>query len=93
MGGRTRPPYPHEYRAELVRLVREEGQSPSELAREFEPSAGSHTLAEPTEAAGDSRANPANDLPDATTSQPHRPVPLYKSAVQTALRPRLCAYF
>ena len=43
--------------------------------------AGSHTLAEPTEAAGDSRANPANDLSDATTSQPHRPVPTYKSAV------------
>ena len=46
------------------------------------PSAGSHTLGEPTEAAGGSRANPANDLPDATTSQPHRPVPTYKSAVQ-----------
>lgn len=37
----TRPPYPAEYRAELVRLVREEGRSPSELAREFEPSAQS----------------------------------------------------
>ena len=81
MGGRTRPPYPPEYRAELVRLVREEGRSPSELAREFEPSAGSHTLAEPTEAAGGSRANPANDLPAATASQPHQPVPTYKSAV------------
>ena len=46
-----------------------------------QPSTGSHTLAEPTEAAGSSRANPANDLPDATTSQPHRPVPTYKSAV------------
>lgn len=41
MGGRTRPPYPSEYKAELVRLVREEGRSPSELAREFEPSAQS----------------------------------------------------
>ncbi len=41
MGGRTRPPYPTEYKAELVRLVREEGRSPSELAREFEPSAQS----------------------------------------------------
>ena len=40
---RTRPPYPSEYRAELVRLVREEGRSPSELAREFEPSAQSIT--------------------------------------------------
>ena len=37
----TRPPYPAEYRAELVRLVREEGRSPTELAREFEPSAQS----------------------------------------------------
>lgn len=37
----TRPPYPAEYRAELVRLVREEGRSPSDLAREFEPSAQS----------------------------------------------------
>ena len=36
MGGRTRPPCPSEYKAELVRLVREEGRSPSELAREFE---------------------------------------------------------
>ena len=41
MGGRTRAPYPSEYKAELVRLVREEGRSPSELAREFEPSAQS----------------------------------------------------
>lgn len=41
MGGRTRPPYPTEYKAELVRLVREEGRSPRELAREFEPSAQS----------------------------------------------------
>ena len=38
MGGRTRAPYPSEYKAELVRLVREEARSPSELAREFEPS-------------------------------------------------------
>lgn len=37
----TRPPYPAEYRAELVRLVREEDRSPSELAKEFEPSAQS----------------------------------------------------
>ncbi len=43
MGGRTRPPYPSEYRAELVRLVREEGRSPSELAREFEASGQSIT--------------------------------------------------
>lgn len=39
----SRPPYPAEYRAELVRLVREEGRSPNELAREFEPSAQSIT--------------------------------------------------
>lgn len=38
---KSRPPYPVEYRAELVRLVREEGRSPTELAREFEPSAQS----------------------------------------------------
>ena len=38
---KSRPPYPAEYRAELVRLVREEGRTPSELAREFEPSAQS----------------------------------------------------
>lgn len=37
----ARPPYPAEYRAELVRLVREEGRSPSDLAMEFEPSAQS----------------------------------------------------
>ena len=37
----TRPPYPEAYRAELVRLVREEGRTPVELAREFEPSAQS----------------------------------------------------
>ncbi len=43
MGGRTRPPYPPEYKAELVRLVREEGRTPSELAREFEPSGQSIT--------------------------------------------------
>ena len=39
----SRPPYPAEYRAELVRLVREEGQTPSELAKQFEPSAQSIT--------------------------------------------------
>jgi len=43
MGGRTRPPFPPEYKAELVGLVREEGRSPSELAREFEPSGQSIT--------------------------------------------------
>jgi len=43
MGGRTRPPYPPEYKAELVRLVREEGRTPSELSREFEPSGQSIT--------------------------------------------------
>ena len=40
---RSRPPYPAEYRAELVRLVREEGRTPVELAKEFEPSAQSIT--------------------------------------------------
>jgi len=34
---RTRPAYPAEYKAELVRLVREEGRTPSDLAGEFEP--------------------------------------------------------
>ena len=38
---KSRPPYPAEYRAELVRLVREEGRSPTELSREFGPSAQS----------------------------------------------------
>ena len=41
MAGRTRSPYPSEYKVELVRLVREEGRSPSGLARECEPSAQS----------------------------------------------------
>ena len=36
---RTNPPYPPEYRREMVELVRS-GRSPEELAREFEPSAG-----------------------------------------------------
>ena len=39
----SRPPYPVEYKAELVRLVREEGRTPGDLAREFEPSAQSIT--------------------------------------------------
>ena len=34
---RTRAPYPVEFRAEMVRLVRA-GRSPGELSREFEPS-------------------------------------------------------
>ena len=38
---RTRPAYPAEYKAELVRLVRVEGRTPSSLAREFEPTAQS----------------------------------------------------
>lgn len=37
----SRSPYPAEYRAELVRLVREENRTPADLAREFEPSAQS----------------------------------------------------
>ncbi|MBT8201803.1 MAG: transposase [Acidimicrobiia bacterium] len=35
---RTRPPYPPEFRARMVELVRS-GRSPWELAREFEPTA------------------------------------------------------
>lgn len=35
---RTRPPYPEEYRRQIVELVRA-GRSPYELAREFEPTA------------------------------------------------------
>ena len=38
---RTRAAYPAEYKAELVRLVREEGRTPSSLAKEFEPTAQS----------------------------------------------------
>ncbi len=34
---RTRPPYPPEYRQQIVELVRA-GRRPEELAREFEPS-------------------------------------------------------
>ncbi len=35
---RTRPPYPPEYRQQIIDLVRA-GRSPEELAREFEPTA------------------------------------------------------
>jgi len=35
---RTRPPYPPEFRQQILALVRA-GRSPEELAREFEPSA------------------------------------------------------
>ena len=38
--GKTRPPYPDEFRRQMVELVRR-GRSPNELAREFEPSAQS----------------------------------------------------
>ena len=34
---KTRPPYPAEFRAEMIRLVRA-GRTPGELSREFEPS-------------------------------------------------------
>ena len=37
---RTRPPYPPEYRRQMVELVRA-GRSPENLAREFEPTAQS----------------------------------------------------
>ena len=37
---RTRPPYPPEYRRQMVELVRA-GRTPEELAREFEPTAAS----------------------------------------------------
>lgn len=40
MGGRTRPPYPAEFRARMVELVRS-GRTPESLSREFEPSAQS----------------------------------------------------
>jgi transposase len=35
---RTRPPYPTEFRRQMVELVRA-GRDPNDLAREFEPSA------------------------------------------------------
>lgn len=38
--GKTRPPYPPEFRRQMVELVRA-GRNPEELAREFEPSAQS----------------------------------------------------
>jgi len=34
----SRPPYPSEFRAEMVRLVRS-GRTPEELAKQFEPTA------------------------------------------------------
>jgi len=34
---KTRPPYPREFRRQMVELVRA-GRTPRELAREFEPS-------------------------------------------------------
>jgi transposase len=37
---RTRPPYPAEFRRQMVELVRA-GRSPQELAKEFEPTAQS----------------------------------------------------
>ena len=37
---KSRPPYPTEFRQQMVELVRS-GRTPSELAREFEPSAQS----------------------------------------------------
>lgn len=36
--GKTRPPYPAEFRRQMIGLVRA-GRTPEELAREFEPSA------------------------------------------------------
>ena len=38
--GKTRPPYPPEFRRQMVELVRA-GRCPEELSREFEPSAQS----------------------------------------------------
>ena len=38
--GKTRPPYPPEFRRQMVELVRA-GRTPGELAREFEPSSQS----------------------------------------------------
>ena len=37
MSGKTRPPYPREFREKIVELVRS-GRTPAELAKEFEPS-------------------------------------------------------
>ena len=44
---------------------------------------GTPRESQPIQVADGSRANPANDLPDATTQQPQRPAPTYKSAVHT----------
>ena len=43
---------------------------------------GTPRESQPIQVADGSRANPANDLPDATAQQPQRPAPRYKSAVQ-----------
>ena len=40
MGGKMRPPYPPEFKRQMIELVRA-GRNPEELAREFEPSAQS----------------------------------------------------
>ena len=37
----TRPPYPSELKRQIVELMRA-GRSPSELAREFEPTSSDH---------------------------------------------------
>src|SRR5436305_8506111 len=50
----SRPPYPPEFRAEMVRLVRA-GRTPEELAKQFEPTAQAirnWVKAADTEAAG-----------------------------------------
>ena len=45
---KTRAPYPADFRAEMVRLVRA-GRTPGELSREFEPSDQTHPqLGEPS---------------------------------------------
>lgn len=44
MGGKTRPPYPAEFRAEAVRLARTSGSSVSEIAKELGCSAESLRL-------------------------------------------------
>ena len=33
---KTRPPYPAEFRQQMIELVRAGGKTPAELAREFE---------------------------------------------------------
>jgi len=58
---RTRPPYPAEFRRQMVELVRA-GRSPDELAREFEPSG--HSIRQWVRQAEQEDGRPSDGLND-----------------------------